>query len=238
MSRQTRATTVVSHPPTLSIPPPFARLSRSQDSCTASSASATEPSIRYATAVKRSRWRSNCSASQSLSLIGSHPRVGSRQRGDERTAVGVTAREGRRMRLAYSQDLAIGVRGLRKTYDGGVEAVKGIDFDVAPGEVFGLLGPNGAGKSTTVGMLTTTVVPTSGEARVAGFDVAADALAARRASSVVFQEAVVDRGLTGAANIELHARLWGAPMDDAPRFVEALGLSQIIDRPVGTYSGG
>ena len=54
---------------------------------------------------------------------------------------------------------AIHVRQLTKTYPGGVEAVKGIDFDVAAGEVFGLLGPNGAGKSTTVGMLTTTIAP-------------------------------------------------------------------------------
>ena len=70
----------------------------------------------------------------------------------------------------------IEVRGLGKTYPGGVEAVKGIDFDVAPGEVFGLLGPNGAGKSTTIGMLTTTVRPTSGSARLAGHDVATEPL--------------------------------------------------------------
>src|SRR5690349_18310771 len=67
---------------------------------------------------------------------------------------------------------AVQVSDLRKTYPGGIEAVKGIDFDVAPGEVFGLLGPNGAGKSTTIGMLTTTVLPTSGSARLAGYDVA------------------------------------------------------------------
>ena len=68
---------------------------------------------------------------------------------------------------------AVEVTGLRKTYPGGVEAVRGIDFQVASGEVFGLLGPNGAGKSTTIGMLTTTIKPTSGSARLAGFDVAA-----------------------------------------------------------------
>ena len=67
---------------------------------------------------------------------------------------------------------AIKVEKLTKTYPGGVEAVKAIDFEVAPGEVFGLLGPNGAGKSTTVGMLTTTVKPTSGRAQLTGFDVA------------------------------------------------------------------
>ena len=63
---------------------------------------------------------------------------------------------------------AIAVRGLTKTYPGGVEAVKAISFEVAPGEVFGLLGPNGAGKSTTIGMLTTTVRPTSGSAALSG----------------------------------------------------------------------
>src|SRR6201987_2901559 len=82
---------------------------------------------------------------------------------------------------------AVEVRRLGKTYAGGVEAVKGIDFAVAPGEVFGLLGPNGAGKSTTIGMLTTTIRPTAGTARLAGYDVAAQPLEARGVSSVVFQ---------------------------------------------------
>ena len=104
---------------------------------------------------------------------------------------------------------AVEVTELRKTYPGGVQAVRGVDFRVAPGEVFGLLGPNGAGKSTTIGMLTTTIKPTSGSARLAGFDVARDPVAARSVSSVVFQEPVVDKALTGRANLELHARLWG-----------------------------
>jgi ABC-2 type transport system ATP-binding protein len=69
---------------------------------------------------------------------------------------------------------AIEVTKLSKTYPSGVEAVKEIDFDVPAGEVFGLLGPNGAGKSTTVGMLTTTINPTAGSAKLAGFDVATD----------------------------------------------------------------
>ena len=103
---------------------------------------------------------------------------------------------------------AIDVRGLTKTYPGGVEAVKGIDFHVATGEVFGLLGPNGAGKSTTVGMLTTTLAPTSGTALLAGIDVAKEPIAARHASSVVFQDPVVDRSFTGRRNLDLHARLW------------------------------
>src|SRR5213595_3330306 len=103
---------------------------------------------------------------------------------------------------------AIEVRKLRKTYPGGVEAVKSIDFQVGAGEVFGLLGPNGAGKSTTIGMLTTTIAPTGGKARLAGFDVATEPLAARAISSVVFQDPVVDRALTGRRNLDIHARLW------------------------------
>src|SRR6478609_3220849 len=74
---------------------------------------------------------------------------------------------------------AVAVRGLRKTWPGGVEAVTGIDFEVAPGEIFGLLGPNGAGKSTTIGMLTTTVLPTAGRAFVGGYDVASNPVGAR-----------------------------------------------------------
>ena len=142
------------------------------------------------------------------------------------------------MQLAYAQDTesdrpAIEVRALRKVYRGGVEAVKGIDFVVAPGEVFGLLGPNGAGKSTTIGMLTTTVVPTSGSARLAGYDVVNEPRKARSVSSVVFQEAVVDGGLSGRANLNLHAQLWGVPAATA-----ATRINELIDRPVESFSGG
>lgn len=137
---------------------------------------------------------------------------------------------------------AIEAHGLRKIYPGGIEAVKGLDFGVRRGEVFGLLGPNGAGKSTTVGMLTTTIVPTAGTARLAGHDVARSPLLARSVSSVVFQEAVVDAGLSGRANLELHTRLWGVTTELARARIEelvpALGLSELIDRPAGSYSGG
>jgi ABC-2 type transport system ATP-binding protein len=137
---------------------------------------------------------------------------------------------------------AVEVAGLRKTYAGGVEAVRGIDFTVAAGEAFGLLGPNGAGKSTTIGMLTTTILPTAGTARLAGYDVARQPLQARAISSVVFQEAVVDRGLSGRANLELHARLWGVPLVTAATRIadlaELLGLAELLDRPVASYSGG
>ncbi|MGH9289972.1 MAG: ABC transporter ATP-binding protein [Acidimicrobiales bacterium] len=137
---------------------------------------------------------------------------------------------------------AIRVEQLTKTYPGGVEAVKGIDFAVPPGEVFGLLGPNGAGKSTTVGMLTTTIAPTSGRARVAGFDVATDPIAARQASAVVFQEPVVDRSLTGRRNLVVHARLWGLDPWQTTERIAALadpfGLGEVIERPVDSFSGG
>ncbi|TMM34128.1 MAG: ABC transporter ATP-binding protein [Actinobacteria bacterium] len=137
---------------------------------------------------------------------------------------------------------AIEVTKLGKTYPGGVEAVKSIDFEVAAGEVFGLLGPNGAGKSTTVGMLTTTITPTAGSARLAGFDVAEEPLSARRMSSVVFQEPVIDRSLTGRRNLEIHARLWGVEPREAEartdELAATLGLTELVDRPAGTLSGG
>src|SRR3954468_16969289 len=73
--------------------------------------------------------------------------------------------------VSPTRPAAIEVKRLTKTYPGGIEAVKGIDFVVPTGEVFGLVGPNGAGKSTTIGILTTTVAPSTGSARVMGRDV-------------------------------------------------------------------
>jgi ABC-2 type transport system ATP-binding protein len=132
----------------------------------------------------------------------------------------------------------IEVEDLAKRYPSGVEAVQGVDFVVEPGEVFGLLGPNGAGKSTTIGMLTTTVRPTRGTARLAGYDVVRDPLAARAVSSVVFQETVVDGALTGRRNLELHARLWNGSRADVDSAAEALGVGDLLERTVSTLSGG
>ena len=134
------------------------------------------------------------------------------------------------------------VSKLSKTYPGRVEAVKEIDFQIAAGEVFGLLGPNGAGKSNTIGMLTTTIAPTGGTARLGGFDVSKEPLAARRISSVVFQDPVVDRALSGRRNLDIHARLWGVePSEARARIADistVLGVAELLARPVASYSGG
>jgi ABC-2 type transport system ATP-binding protein len=136
--------------------------------------------------------------------------------------------------------LAVEAVDLVKTYPGDVQAVKGISFQVAPGEAFGLLGPNGAGKTTTIGMLNTTVTPSSGRAFLGGHDVAEDPLRTRALSSVVFQDSVVDQPLTGRQNLDLHLKLWG--MRDgktrAAELSDAVGITEILDRPVATYSGG
>jgi ABC-2 type transport system ATP-binding protein len=141
-----------------------------------------------------------------------------------------------------AQNLAVQAENLVKTYPGGVQAVKGISFEVAAGEAFGLLGPNGAGKTTTVGMLSSTVRPTSGRAVLAGHDVAGDPMGARAISSVVFQDAVVDRPLSGRRNLELHLRLWGVEPGLGRRrlaeLAEAVGIADIPERPVAGYSGG
>ena len=131
---------------------------------------------------------------------------------------------------------------LDKVYAGEVHAVKGLSFRVAPGEAFGLLGPNGAGKSTTIGMLNTTVRPTSGRALLGGVDVAEDPIGTRARSSVVFQDTVVDHPLTGRQNLDLHLRLWGtdhaAGRARLSALSELVGLGEYLDRPVATYSGG
>jgi ABC-type multidrug transport system ATPase subunit len=105
---------------------------------------------------------------------------------------------------------AIEVRDLVKRYPKRpVNAVDGISFEVRTGEIFGLLGPNGAGKTTTVGVLTTRVTPTAGTARVAGIDVAADPVGARRRLAVVPQGINLDRSLTARQNLVFHAAYHG-----------------------------
>jgi ABC-2 type transport system ATP-binding protein len=137
---------------------------------------------------------------------------------------------------------AVAAENLVKIYPGGVHAVDGISFTAASGEAFGLLGPNGAGKTTTIGMLNSTVRPTSGVATLGGRDVARDPIGTRALSSVVFQDAVVDLPLTGRHNLELHMRLWGIAAAAGRAWLrelaEIVGIDDILDRPMATYSGG
>ena len=112
--------------------------------------------------------------------------------------------------LPEEPPLAVSVRGLVKRYDA-VEAVRGVDFDVAPGEVFGFLGPNGAGKSTTINVLCTLVKPTAGTALVAGYDVARQRDQVRRNIGLVFQDTTLDSYLTAEQNLRFHAELYGVP---------------------------
>jgi ABC-2 type transport system ATP-binding protein len=136
---------------------------------------------------------------------------------------------------------AIEVRGLVKNYDE-VQAVRGVDFEVAAGEVFGFLGPNGAGKTTTINMLCTLVKPTAGSASVAGHDVVHERDDVRRNIGLVFQDPTLDSYLTAVQNLRLHAELYGLQRDVvAPRMqqvLEMVGLWERKDSPVGTFSGG
>jgi ABC-2 type transport system ATP-binding protein len=121
--------------------------------------------------------------------------------------------------------------------------VRGIDFDVAPGEVFGFLGPNGAGKSTTISMLCTLVKPTGGPREVAGFDVVRERDAVRRNIGLVFQDTTLDGYLTAAQNMRLHAELYGVQRElVAPRMrqvMEMVGLWERRKTAGGhTFSGG
>ncbi len=114
--------------------------------------------------------------------------------------------------------MAVEARSLVKTFEGKgdpVEAVRGVDLDVAAGEMFGFLGPNGAGKSTTVRMLTTLTTITSGTARVAGVDVGSDPDGVRRRIGVALQEAGLDPRQTGRELLVLQARLFGMTRSEA-----------------------
>ncbi len=146
---------------------------------------------------------------------------------------------------AFRRNLAIEVSGLVRTFQNGpktTRAVDGVDLQVESGSIYALLGPNGAGKTTTINILTTLIPPTSGQARIAGFDVVKEAAQVRRIIGATFQETVVDKNLSGRDTLDTHGRLYHLPkallksrIEELTRLVE---LEDAIDRPTKTYSGG
>ena len=140
-----------------------------------------------------------------------------------------------------STQTAISAQQLARTFDKTV-AVAGVDLAIPPGEIYAFLGPNGAGKTTTVRMLCTLLRPTSGSARVAGFDVAEDPGRVRMNIGVALQEASLDLGQTGRELLELQARLFSLRPDVARRRIDDLialvDIGDALDRRVKTYSGG
>jgi daunorubicin resistance ABC transporter ATP-binding subunit len=134
------------------------------------------------------------------------------------------------------------LRKVFKGHDGPVTAVDALDLSIEPGEFFGLLGPNGAGKSTTIGMLTTTVVPTGGRAFVAGIDVQENPAAAKRRIGVVSQSNTLDRSLTVWENLYYHGRYFGVPRREArlraDELLDQFSLGARSNSMVHDLSGG
>src|SRR5262249_46223819 len=137
---------------------------------------------------------------------------------------------------------AIATTDLTKVYPGGITAVDGMNLTVPQGEIFGLLGPNGAGKTTTASMLTTRVIPTSGEALVGGVDVVRHPAVAKQLIGVVPQTNTLDRSLTVWENLYFHGRFFGRGARDSGQAADALleqfRLRERADAPVMALSGG
>lgn len=141
---------------------------------------------------------------------------------------------------------AIETQGLVKEYavkgSEPVQALRGVSMTIKSGEIYALLGPNGAGKTTLIGILTTLLTPTHGQARVVGFDVVTETAAVRRTLGVTFQEIVLDGDLTGRQVLDFHGRLYG--LDRRTRseriatLAELVELVDVLDRKTATYSGG
>lgn len=152
-----------------------------------------------------------------------------------------------------SEEKAISVSDLRRVYVTSkgifrkrreeIEAVKGISFDVEHGELFGLVGPNGAGKTTTIKMLTTLLTPTSGTAKVLGFDITKDVVEIRRRIGIIFGG---ERGLyyrvSGRENLRYFADLYSVPLSNREKrindLLELVGLTDRADSKVEDYSRG
>ena len=133
------------------------------------------------------------------------------------------------------------VQQLTKKF-GDFVAVDGLSFNVEHGEVFGLLGPNGAGKSTLIRMLTTLVPPTSGTARIDGFDVVREANQVRQCIGVIPQAMTSDLDLSAEENMSIFAKLYGIPREKRKRVIvellKAVDLEPWAEKPVKMFSGG
>ena len=133
------------------------------------------------------------------------------------------------------------VRNLVRHF-GDVEAVRGISFDVEPGEIFGFLGPNGAGKSTTIKVLCTLLRPTSGRAEIVGYDVLQAPGAVRSQIGLVFQESTLDEYLTAEQNLKYHAMIYHIPKGERKDRIRAvLALVDLEGRSgdsIRSFSGG
>ncbi len=138
-------------------------------------------------------------------------------------------------------DVAIRTEGLVRQFNG-ANAVDEVNLEIPRGEIYGFLGPNGAGKSTTVRVLCTLLAPTGGRASVAGFDVGSQPGDVRLRIGVALQDAALDPKQTGRELLRLQGLLYGLPKSAMPKRVEELGelidLSDALDRPIATYSGG
>jgi ABC-2 type transport system ATP-binding protein len=138
---------------------------------------------------------------------------------------------------------AIAVRNLVKRYTKSkTNAVDGVSFEVAKGQIFGLLGPNGAGKTTTIGVLTTAIVPTEGAATIMEADVARDPIAIKQRIAVVPQMSNLDRSLKVREILTFHAAYHGVPRkareELADKLLDELGLGERKNEKVTRYSGG
>ena len=134
----------------------------------------------------------------------------------------------------------IRAQNLVRSFDD-VQAVRGVDLDIAEGEIYGFLGPNGAGKSTVVKMLTTLLTPTSGTASVLGFDVVDQADDVRLLIGAALQDASLDAKQSGREILQVQGALYGLTKAEADNRIEELSTLievEAIDRWVGTYSGG
>ncbi|MEM0360370.1 MAG: ATP-binding cassette domain-containing protein [Candidatus Diapherotrites archaeon] len=140
-----------------------------------------------------------------------------------------------------TQSKAIQVVSLSKHYNG-LKAVDSVNLEIEKGTVFGLLGPNGAGKTTLISMLVTMRKPTSGTAKVNGFDIKKEADSVRKSIGVVFQDPSLDDELTAMENLELHAALYNVPRSERKKRIQELlrlvGLEESIKMQVKKFSGG